>query len=131
MAGLNVSMSLVATVAQEIVSLYALWERYSEDANANATARAAFLQRSSAAGLGGGAGVKRSAGGSGRSGRSGGAPVAAVVKEDGAQNETVTPMFLVQLLLEMRERRMEDMAHPASGRPVAVNKMLERTQAAG
>ena len=67
----------------------------------------------------------------GRVSRSGGAPAAAVVKEDGAHSEAVTPMFLVQLLLEMREKRMEDVAHPASGRPVAVNKMLERTQAAG
>ena len=121
MAGLNISMSLVATIAQEIVSLYALWGRYSEDAHAHASARAAFLQRSAAAG-------KRAVGT--RAGRGGMAAVPAAGASVG-DGEAVTPMPLVQLLLDMREKRNEDVAHPASGRPVAVNKMLERTQAAG
>ena len=125
MAGLNISMPLIAAIAQEIISLYALWDRYSEDANANASARAAFMQRSSNAALAGGS--KRTAGGS-RTGRSSGTTLS---QEDSSLSGVVTPMSLVQLLLEMREKRMEDLAHPASGRPVAVNKMLERTQAAG
>jgi cyclin C len=51
------------------------------------------------------------------------------VREDAEEN-TVTPTFLMQMLVRMRENRLADVAHPASGRPVAVNKMLERTQAA-
>ncbi|RDX43044.1 cyclin-like protein, partial [Lentinus brumalis] len=113
MAGLNVSMPLVATVAQEIIALYALWDRYSEDPGVE-SARAALLQRT-------------------RKGRAGRAE-AQVQEAEGATaaaTGAVTPMFLVQVLLGMREQRMADMAHPASGRPVVVNKMLERTQAAG
>ncbi|CDO78274.1 hypothetical protein BN946_scf184588.g4, partial [Trametes cinnabarina] len=119
MAGLNVSMSLVATIAQEIISLYALWDRYSEDAaaadHAKGSLRHAHALRGSKAAK--------------EVGSRGGSVDTADV---GAQGEVrVTPMFLVQLLLRMREARMADLAHPASGRPVAVNKMLERTQAAG
>jgi cyclin C len=43
----------------------------------------------------------------------------------------VTPAFLTGLLTRMREAKLADMAHPANGRHVAINKMLERTQAAG
>jgi cyclin C len=49
---------------------------------------------------------------------------------DDAEENVVTPAFLTQLLVKMRENKLADVAHPASGRPVAVNKMLERTQAA-
>ena len=41
----------------------------------------------------------------------------------------ITPSFLSATLLSMREARLTDLAH--NGRPVAVNKMLERTQAVG
>lgn len=44
---------------------------------------------------------------------------------------TITPLFLSLLLKRMKEAKLSDVMHPASGRPVAVNKMLERTQAAG
>ena len=136
MAGLNVSMSLVATITQEIISLYALWDRYSEDPNVNVdSARSSFIHKSTAM-TSGGIGTRRA---STRSGR----PCAVIndgaiasgdvlaTQEDGTRNKIITPTFLVQLLLRMREQRMADLAHPASGRPVAVNKMLERTQAAG
>ncbi|GJJ16272.1 hypothetical protein Clacol_010568 [Clathrus columnatus] len=39
LAGLNISMTLIATVAQEIISLYCLWDRFSDD-NSLDTARA-------------------------------------------------------------------------------------------
>ena len=135
MAGLNVSMNLVATIAQEIISLYALWDRYSEDPNANAdSAKSSFMHKTSVAS---GSGATRRAGT--RSGRASGVirddltvgGDVLTVQEDSARSEIVTPTFLVQLLVRMREQRMADLAHPASGRPVAVNKMLERTQAAG
>ena len=48
----------------------------------------------------------------------------------GVGDETyITPSFLSATLLSMREARLADLAH--TGRSVAVNKMLERTQAAG
>jgi cyclin-C len=115
LAGLHVSHTLVATIAQEIIGLYALWERYREDAPADTDANSA--RGSFAHGVPVGAGQKRSAQGSGIGYGDG---------EDGI----VTPAMLSKLLLNMRKLRMEELAHPPSGRPV-VNKMLERAQAAG
>ena len=40
--GLKVSMSLVSTIAQEMISLYSAWERYREDGDGSDTARSAF-----------------------------------------------------------------------------------------
>ena len=135
MAGLNVSMSLVATIAQEIISLYALWDRYSEDPSANTdSARSSFMHKTSM--TSGSSATRRASTRSGRAsgviddGVTAGGDVLAM-QEDSTRSEIITPTFLVQLLLRMREQRMADLAHPASGRPVAVNKMLERTQAAG
>ncbi|KIK32612.1 hypothetical protein CY34DRAFT_757505 [Suillus luteus UH-Slu-Lm8-n1] len=51
--------------------------------------------------------------------------------DDAQRPHGATPTFLLQVLTRMRENRLSDMAHASSGRPVAVNKMLERTQAAG
>jgi len=93
MAGLRVSLPTVAMIAQEILSLYTLWGRYSDTAPES--------------GLG--------ASGAGESNG----------------DDVVTPAFLTQLLLRIRDARLEDLAHPASSQPVAVNKRLERTQAAG
>ncbi|KAI0829224.1 cyclin-like protein [Trametes gibbosa] len=131
LAGLNVSMSLVATIAQEILSLYALWDRYDEDAGKAADTSKVTPQRNANSLRGVKAGMA-SAGRSGSvlSGGSGSASTAGT-PDEGASSEVVTPMFLVQLLLRMREARMADLAHPASGRPLAVNKRLERAQAAG
>ncbi|KZT13223.1 cyclin-like protein [Laetiporus sulphureus 93-53] len=133
MAGLNVSMPLVATIAQEIISLYALWDRYREDHTAD-SARGSFAPTSFA-------GSKRAASGTVRSGSvasvgttsSSATPSATDNRDEQAlrADQTVTPMFLTHLLLRMREARFADMAHPPSGHPIAVNKMLERTQAAG
>ncbi|KAH9167037.1 cyclin-like protein [Lactarius sanguifluus] len=95
MAGLRVSLPTVAMIAQEILSLYTLWGRYSDTPPES--------------GLGGNGAGENSGGG----------------------DDVVTPAFLTQLLLRMREARLADLAHPASGQPVAVNKRLERTQAAG
>ncbi|KAI0299378.1 cyclin-like protein, partial [Multifurca ochricompacta] len=91
MAGLRVSLPTVAMIAQEILSLYTLWERYSDAA------------------------PESGPGGSGAGENSG--------------EDVVTPAFMTRLLLRMREGRLADLAHPASGQPM--NKRLERTQAAG
>jgi len=80
-------------IAQEILSLYTLWERYSDAAPES--------------------GLGTSAAG------------------DSAGDDVVTPALMTQLLLRMREARLADLAHPASGQPMAVNKRLERTQAVG
>ncbi|OCH87091.1 cyclin-like protein [Obba rivulosa] len=140
MAGLNVSMALIATLSQEIISLYALWDRYREDHTAE-SARSAFAQGQLSAFGAAGAGTSGKRAGHARSGSvlsgttsSGGTPTTGDLKDDGAglaEQQVVTPAFLVHLLLRMREARLADMAHPATGRPMAVNKMLERAQAAG
>lgn len=114
-AELNVSMPLVATIAQEIISLYTLWERYLEDSDLVDSARSAFY------------GHAQAQPGASHSGVS--TPVESL--DDAQRPNGATPTFLLQILTRMRENRLSDMAHASSGRPVAVNKMLERTQAAG
>ena len=117
-AGLNISMPLVATIAQEIISMYTLWERYHEDSDQVDSARSTFHGRAST--------QKQS-----------GASSSGVTTPVESSNETqsadgshsVTPALLLQVLTRMRESKLLDIA--PSGRPVAVNKMLERTQAAG
>lgn len=135
MAGLNVSMSLIATIAQEIIALYTLWERYKDDAIAESGRTGAGFGSGSTSARGGSmasAGTKRSGSrlGSG-DGSIEGTPL--FTGREGTEGGTsiVTPTILTRLLFKMREAKMADLAHPASGRPVAVNKMLERTQAAG
>jgi cyclin-C len=125
---MNVSMPLIATIAQEIISLYALWDRYIEDGNTESAKNSFSTPARSPYTPGTGSkhtmsGTSRS--GSLNSGSNDGSPIE--VGEDAEEN-VVTPVFLTQLLVTMRENRLADIAHPASGRPVAVNKMLERTQ---
>jgi len=129
-ARLNVSMPLIATIAQEIISLYALWDRYKEDGNTESAKNSLSAQATSPYTPGTGSkktlsGTSRS--GSLNSGSNGGTPADA---RDDAEENVVTPTFLVQLLVKMRENRLADIPHPGSGKPVAINKMLERTQAA-
>ncbi|KAJ6544262.1 cyclin-like protein [Mycena capillaripes] len=97
LAELNVSLPLIATIAQEIIAMYTLWDRYKEDYAAADP----------------------------------GSPSKGTPDSRGEDDAVVTPAVLTVILLKMREARFQDMAHPSSGRPVAVNKMLERTQAAG
>ncbi|KAI9457288.1 hypothetical protein F5148DRAFT_1222642, partial [Russula earlei] len=48
-----------------------------------------------------------------------------------ARDNVVTLAFLTQLLLRMHEAHLADLAHPASGQPMATNMRLGRTQAVG
>ncbi|KAF8548321.1 cyclin-like protein [Imleria badia] len=142
-AGLNVSMSLVATIAQEMISFYSAWERYREDGgDASDTARGAFQGSQTHAGspystttttTTSRGSLKRTHSQS-RSGTDSrvGTP-AEGTEEPGKMEGTsvVTPLMLVQLLTRMRENRLSDLAHSTHGRTVAVDKRLERTQAAG
>ncbi|KAF9236634.1 cyclin-like protein [Melanogaster broomeanus] len=140
-AGLNVSMPLIATIAQEMISLYSMWERYKEDIDSSDTARSAFHGQASAQTQAGSpysattqGSSKRTLSGSRSASHSRvGTPAESADeprKVDGAG--VVTPAMLVQVLVRMRENRASDPAQHGNGsRPVAVNKMLERTQAAG
>jgi cyclin C len=109
-AELNISMPLVATIAQEIISLYTLWERYIEDSDPVDSARGAFFGHAPA----------QTQPGVSHSGVS--TPVESL--DDAQRPHGATPTFLLQVLTRMRENRLSDMAHASSGRPVVVNKML-------
>ena len=133
-AELNVSMPLIATIAQEIISLYALWDRYKEDGNTE-TAKNSFPAQTASPYTPGttGTGSKRTLSGTSRSGSLNSGSGGETPIEGGEDNEdnVVTPAILMALLTKMKENRLADVAHPANGRPVAVNKMLERTQLSG
>jgi cyclin-C len=133
-AELNVSMPLIATIAQEIISLYALWDRYKEDGNTE-TAKNSFPAQTASPYTPGttGTGSKRTLSGTSRSGSLNSGSDGETPIEGGEDNEdnVVTPAILMALLTKMKENRLADVAHPANGRPVAVNKMLERTQLSG
>ena len=137
-AGLNVSMSLVSTIAQEMISFYSAWERYREDGDTNDTARGAFHQShagspySSTTATTSKGSLKRTFSES-RSGSHSRVGTPAEGTEELGKMEgasAVTPLALVQLLTRMRENRLSDLAHSTHGR-VAVDKRLERAQAAG
>ena len=137
-AGLNVSMSLVSTIAQEMISLYSAWERYREDGDGSDTARGAFQgpqphvgsPYSSSTTRGS---LKRTLSESRSRSHSRVGTPAEGTEEAGRMEggSVVTPLMLVQLLTRMRENRLSDLAHSTHGRPVVVDKRLERTQAAG
>jgi len=124
-------MPLIATIAQEIISLYALWDRYKEDGNAESAKNSFPAQTGSP--YTPGTGSKRTLSGTSRSGSLNSGSGGETPIEGGEDNEdnVVTPAILMALLVKMKENRLADVAHPASGRPVAVNKMLERTQLSG
>ena len=123
-AGLNVNIEVVASIAQEIISLYTLWDRYKEDGH-DRSARTAFPSNAFR-------GTKRSASGVRRSGSvvSGGTSTSrsGTPGEESHTPHIVTSTYLTQLLVRMREAKLADMAHPPNGRPMAYDKRLERTQ---
>ncbi|KAH0839450.1 hypothetical protein J3R83DRAFT_240 [Lanmaoa asiatica] len=139
-AGLNVSMSLVCTIAQEMISLYSAWERYREDGDASSafqgphqTQAHAGSPYSSTTTRGS---LKRTLSESTSRSHSHshvGTPAEGAEAQPGKVEGAgvVTPLMLVQLLTRMRENRLSDLAHSTHGRPVVVDKRLERTQAAG
>ncbi|KIY69116.1 C/H/G cyclin [Cylindrobasidium torrendii FP15055 ss-10] len=100
---LNVSLPVVATIAQEILALYATWDRYKGDVLPNASGRSS-------------PGSKMSS--------QGGTP-----GTDISEGSLVTMSFLTDVLTRMRESRMKEAFQAQNARPM--NKMLERTQAAG
>ncbi|KAJ4473573.1 cyclin-like protein [Lentinula aciculospora] len=135
LADLNVSLSTISTIAQEIISMYSLWSRYREDVSPEE------LRKTSMNLFGDGTSSGSPASHTSHAGqRSGSTPLGntpgSIGGEGGddtanswpfGQGRLVTANFLSSLLNNMREARMNDMAHPPNGRPVVVNRMLERT----
>jgi len=120
LAGLNVSMSAVGTVVQEILSFYTLWDLFADEKNQGASKSGAPstsnpLSRNTT-------GVKRDASGNPIQEP---APPAPIDLANEPPHEPVTAASMFQAFIKMREARMADLANP---RPPPVNKMLEKTQ---
>jgi len=107
LAGLNVSISHIATIIQEFISLYGLWSRFKEEATPDSAQHFSGTRKKDKS----------------------------KAKErisNTEVDEDITTSNLTQLVIQMREQRETDIAHPPStGKNVAINKMLERAQAAG
>jgi cyclin C len=107
LAGLNVSMSLIATISQEIISLYCQWDRFSDD-NGTESARGSVS--------------------SARKGKVVSMPmeIGEEDEEEDGRPRKVTSLSLTRLWVRMREGREADLSHPPNGKPVPVNKLLVR-----
>lgn len=146
LAGLNVNMSLIATIAQEIISLYTLWERYREDFT-DSSARSSFTSNNfnatslpSVFPTSNRLGTMRSGSvySGGTATTSAGTPTTSddIMMSGSSRGllpalpkpAVVTPAFLTQVLFRMREAKMTEVA---GGIPRAHDKHLERTRAAG
>lgn len=129
-AGLNVNMRLVTTIAQEMISFYALCERYKEDFNSTPNIASSAPSGSSAWTRS--AHSHAQAMGTSRSTSNGTATTPGGDGDSrstpGATGSEVDSKFLIALMNKMRAMRELDIAHPPTGRPVAVSRMLERTQ---
>ena len=120
LAGLNVSMSAVGTVVQEILSFYTLWDLFSDEKN-QGTSKSSAPSTSNPLSRGA-SGVKRDASGNPIQES---APAAPIDLANEPPHEPVTAASMFQAFIKMREARMADLANP---RPPPVNKMLEKTQ---
>lgn len=115
LAGLNVSLPLIASISQEILSLYTLWDSYKEDSSPD-------LPKSSREPTESPSPMKRSLSVQGT-------PAAEESPE--ADDGRITTAYLSSVLQQMREAHFMDISPIVPPRPVVVNKRLERTQAAG
>ncbi|CAA7263927.1 unnamed protein product [Cyclocybe aegerita] len=111
LAHLNVSLPAVASIAQDIISLYALWDRYKEDISPEASKLNCEL-------------VDSSGTTSTWAKASGNSSLGQAVDHDAGY---VTPAILSSVLQRIRERKWVD----ATRGSVAVNKRLQRALAAG
>ena len=120
LAGLNVSMSVVGTVVQEILSFYTLWDLFSDEKNQDTSksgqpSTSNLLPR-------GTAGVKRDHSGNPIEDSH---PPAPIDLANVPPHEAVTAASILQTFIKMREARMADLANQ---KPPPVNKILEKTQ---
>lgn len=119
LAGLNVSMSSVGTVVQEILSFYTLWDLFADEKNQDTSKSG---QPSTSNLLRGATGVKRDSSGNPIQES---LPPAPIDLANEPPHEFVTAASMLQTFIKMREARMADLANP---KPPPVNKMLEKTQ---
>ncbi|KAF9475275.1 cyclin-like protein [Pholiota conissans] len=140
LADLNVSLPVIALIAQEIIAMYTLWDRYKEDVSPDVSKGSPM-----SSGMTGGSPAKRTASSgslrmSSVSMSGAGTPGTedadyGAQSTDAAGGNYITPAFLSGVLQRMRQARIYEKtpaSTPSTGRPpVAVNKRLERTQAAG
>ncbi|KIJ13959.1 hypothetical protein PAXINDRAFT_176881 [Paxillus involutus ATCC 200175] len=115
-AGLNVSMPLIATIAQEMIALYSMWERYKEDIDSTATQPRAGSPYSATT-----QGSSKRTLSESRSGSHSrvGTPAEGTDELRKEGSSVITPTLLLQALTRMRENRLSDVAHSGTGRPVA------------
>jgi len=136
---LNVSLPLIATIAQEIISLYTLWDQYKEDVSPDASKLTRELTNSP---MPSGSSPKKSGTNSRtesiRASTSGAGTPGADGRDEPvetmnvADDNFITPSFLSSILQRMREERlMDNVPATTTSRSVAINKRLERTQAVG
>ncbi|THV01212.1 hypothetical protein K435DRAFT_655830 [Dendrothele bispora CBS 962.96] len=144
LANLNVSLSLISTISQELISLYTLWDRYREEGvvtsttgannNASTSDGGSTLSGSSGShgsrGGGGNRSPMDSLAGSGQGAGNEGSPgfpgVGGVVglAGGGLEGKIVTPAFLSRVLLRMREARLLGGGNTGP----AVNRMVENVK---
>ncbi|KAJ2924248.1 hypothetical protein H1R20_g12839, partial [Candolleomyces eurysporus] len=118
LAQLNVSLPLVATIVQEIISLYTLWDRYKDEATPESTGISiTSLSRSNSM-----------TEGKSNKGKSRTIPIDSPMEVDDSNATTpsepdaqvVTPSFLIQILAGMRESRLLDLCWDGEGELVGL-----------
>ncbi|KAJ2932538.1 hypothetical protein H1R20_g4528, partial [Candolleomyces eurysporus] len=118
LAQLNVSLPLVATIVQEIISLYTLWDRYKDEATPESTGISiTSLSRSNSM-----------TEGKSNKGKSRSIPIDSPMEVDDSNATTpsepdaqvVTPSFLIQILVGMRESRLLDLCWGGEGELVGL-----------
>jgi cyclin-C len=103
-ANINVSLELIAYISQQILSMYALWDCISDGSAMDVQRRSSLRDQNAT--------WARAAG-----------EQPADVEEEAM---VVMEKDIVSILQRMRDQRDQDLAHPATARPVPVNKILER-----
>lgn len=130
LAELNVSLPLVASISQEIISLYTLWDQYKEDVTPDAARLAREVTGSPPANISGSRQTKSSSSRSNSRGylshyhssqSSAGTPMTDANEtldtissmqdsRSGSSGKYVTPAFLSLLMMKMREMKVSDVA---------------------
>jgi len=133
LAKLNVSMSSIASIAQEMISLYSLWSRYSDDSGSGLSNPTPVVHHASKAAQG-------------RGDQTPGDSVDGEFESSNGAPEKYRAKQMAELVVQMREKKEKEMltmerisvvspATRAGGSMAAggrvVNKRLERAQAAG
>ncbi|KAM6489817.1 cyclin-like protein [Amanita muscaria] len=124
LASLNVSFPLVATIIQEIVSLWTLWDRYKEDATDTSSAASSASPGGSAGKIGSTATLSTLSTSTPTPTAGGGDDPACTTDQQRQQQQPFSPRRRTSVTILDPDRQP-----PGMGK--AANKMLERAQAAG